>query len=400
MRSRPGSPMPTVRHMKAKLALMGEGGVGKTSLIRRFVLNEYQDTYLHTVGTRVSKVELTVPHGADTEVQMDMSIFDIMGQRGFKDLVRETYYHGSQALMGVCDLTRKDSLYALNEWIPSALEIAGDVPVYLVVNKKDLEERRAITEEEIRHVAEPFAAPIVYTSARTGTLVEDAFNALAIEIVDRAFRQDAARAVERGLREKVLLERILESLDPLPNPAPSAEQYPTPAGIAAEVAYLAHAKGDIQGRSVVDLGCGNGVLAIAAKLLGAGPVAGMDSDPLAVEVAQRNAERAQVDVAWRLADVRAIHETFDTVLMNPPFGSQKRHADRPFLDAALASGRVVYTFLNAKAEAYVRHRIESAAGTITDRLAYAFPIPHTFAFHRDELRRIDVVLYRLEVGKR
>src|SRR2546427_12436004 len=75
--------MPTVRHMKAKLALMGEGGVGKTSLIRRFVLNEYQDTYLHTVGTRVSKVELTVPHGVDTEVQMDMSIFDIMGQRGF-----------------------------------------------------------------------------------------------------------------------------------------------------------------------------------------------------------------------------------------------------------------------------------------------------------------------------
>src|SRR5436309_15940342 len=118
MRSRPGSLMPTVRHMKAKLALMGEGGVGKTSLIRRFVLNEYQDTYLHTVGTRVSKVELTVPHGADTEVQMDMSIFDIMGQRGFKDLVRETYYHGSQALMGVCDLTRQDSLYALNEWIP------------------------------------------------------------------------------------------------------------------------------------------------------------------------------------------------------------------------------------------------------------------------------------------
>ncbi len=162
--------MPTVRHMKTKLALMGEGGVGKTSLIRRFVLNEYQDTYLHTVGTRVSKVELTVPHGADTEVQMDMSIFDIMGQRGFKDLVRETYYHGAQGLMGVCDLTRKDSLYALNEWIPSALEIAGDVPVYLIVNKRDLEERRAISEDEVRHVAEAFAAPIVYTSARTGIL--------------------------------------------------------------------------------------------------------------------------------------------------------------------------------------------------------------------------------------
>src|SRR5207245_8950303 len=111
--------------------------------------------------------------------------------------------------------------------------------------------------------------------------------------------------------------------------------------------YLAHAKGDIQGRSVVDLGCGNGVLAIAAKLLGARPVAGVDSDPLAVEVARRNAERAQVDVAWRLADVQAIHEAFDAVRRYPRFGSQRRHADRPFLDAALASGHIVYTFLKA-----------------------------------------------------
>src|SRR6266545_3662835 len=137
--------MPTVRRMKTKLTLLGEGGVGKTSLIRRFVLNEYQETYLHTVGTRVSKIELAVPYGADVEVQMDLSIFDIMGQRGFKDLVRETYFHGTQALMAVSDITREDSLYALNEWIP-----------------------------------------------------------LAIEIVDRAFRTEEARAVDRGLREKVL----------------------------------------------------------------------------------------------------------------------------------------------------------------------------------------------------
>src|SRR3989454_10745948 len=197
-------PMPTVRRMKAKLALMGEGGVGKTSLIRRFVLNEYQDTYLHTVGTRVSKVELTVPHGADTEVQMDMSIFDIMGQRGFKDLVRETYYHGAQGLMGVCDLTRKDSLYALNEWIASALEIAGDVPVYLIVNKRDLEERRAISEDEGRHVAEAVAAPRGYTSGRGRAPGDDAFKALAVEMVDRAFWQGAAPAAGRGLPGKDL----------------------------------------------------------------------------------------------------------------------------------------------------------------------------------------------------
>ena len=191
----------------------------------------------------------------------------------------------------------------------------------------------------------------------------------------------------------------MESLDPLPHPAATAEQYPTPAGIAAEVAYLASAKGDIEGRSAADLGCGNGVLGIAAKLLGAGRVMGLDSDPTAVEIARRNGERARVDVEWRLADVGSAGERFETIFMNPPFGSQRRHADRPFFDAALAWGHVVYAFLNARAEAYVRRRIESGSGKITDRLPYAFPIPHTFDFHREEVRRIDVVLYRFQMAK-
>ncbi len=197
--------MPTIRRMKTKLALMGEGGVGKTSLIRRFVLNEYQDTYLHTIGTKVSKIELTVPFGADIEVQMDMSIFDIMGQHGFRDLIKETYFHGASALLGVCDLTRLDSLTALADWIASALEIAGDVPVFILANKKDLADRRAFPDEAIAKVAEPFGAPFVLTSAKTGEAVDDAFNALAVEIVDRAMRMEQARAVERGLREKILV---------------------------------------------------------------------------------------------------------------------------------------------------------------------------------------------------
>lgn len=187
------------------MALMGEGGVGKTSLIRRFVLDEYEDTYLHTVGTKVSKIELNVPYGKDVEVQVDLAIFDIMGQRGFRDMVRETYFHGCQALMAVCDLTRRDSLYALNDWISSALEISGDVPVYILGNKKDLADRRVVTEEDIGKVAEPVGAPFIVTSAKTGEFVDDAFNALAIEFVDRAMRAEQARAVERGLRDKLLI---------------------------------------------------------------------------------------------------------------------------------------------------------------------------------------------------
>lgn len=97
----------------------------------------------------MSKVELEVPYDANVEVNMDTSIFDIMGERGFKDLVRATYDHGAQALMAVADLPRKESISALSEWIPTALEIMGGVPLYIVVNKKDLEDRRAITDDEV-----------------------------------------------------------------------------------------------------------------------------------------------------------------------------------------------------------------------------------------------------------
>lgn len=205
--------MSAVRRMKAKLATMGESGVGKTSLIHRFVLNQYEETYIRTVGTRVSRIELEVPYGATGEVHMDLSIFDIVGDSGFRALVRETYYFGAHALMAIADLTRKESLTSLSEWIPSALEITGEIPLYLVLNKKDLEPQRALTDEEIRSVAEAIGAPTVRTSARTGESVEDAFNAVAIEIADRAFRKEERRQIERGLGDRIL--GILEKRGPI-----------------------------------------------------------------------------------------------------------------------------------------------------------------------------------------
>lgn len=188
-------------------------------------------------------------------------------------------------------------------------------------------------------------------------------------------------------------------MDPIPRPTATWEQYATPAPIAAEVLYLAHGHGDIAGRSIVDLGSGNGILAIGAKLLGASRAVGVDSDPEAIEVARRNAMRARVEVDWRPVNVTGFRESFETVVMNPPFGAQSRHADRPFLDAAMSISPVVYTFLNAKAEDFVRQRIAAARGRIVERLEYAFPIPHLFAFHREAARELDVVLYRIEVAK-
>ncbi len=199
--------------------------------------------------------------------------------------------------------------------------------------------------------------------------------------------------------KKVALERILQSLEAVPSPRADIEQYPTPAALAAEVAYIAHGKGDIAGCRVLDAGCGNGVLGIAARLLGAAEVVGVDIDPMAVQVAERNSRRAKAEVEWRHADVSAVEDPFDTVLMNPPFGSQTKHADLPFLDTAMFVGRVVYSFHNGVTEDFVRRRIESLGGQVTDRLAYEFPLPRTFRFHREETRPVPVVLFRTRTAK-
>ncbi len=199
--------------------------------------------------------------------------------------------------------------------------------------------------------------------------------------------------------KKVQLERILESLDAVPSPRPDLEQYATPAAIAAEAAYIAHGKGDIGGRRVLDLGCGNGVLAIAAKLLGAAEVVAVDVDPQAISVAEQNARNAHIEIDARTADVRDVTGRFDTVLMNPPFGSQSKHADLPFLDRALSLAGVVYSFHNGVTEAFLVRRIEARGGRVTDRIRYDFPLPHTFRFQKEEVRRIPVVLFRIEATK-
>jgi len=190
--------------MKAKMALIGDNGVGKTSLIRRFVHNEFDDKYIRTLGTKVSKIELVVNHGSDVEVRVILSIFDIMGQTGFRDVVKETFFHGCQGLLAVCDITKKSTLDALQSWISAATDVCGEVPIIIIVNKKDLVRSSVISEANIEKVATIYQCSYAFTSAKTGELVEDAFNALAVQIVEEAFKQFNARRKIDDLKERIL----------------------------------------------------------------------------------------------------------------------------------------------------------------------------------------------------
>ncbi|MEO2152452.1 MAG: METTL5 family protein [Thermococcus sp.] len=194
------------------------------------------------------------------------------------------------------------------------------------------------------------------------------------------------------------LAMLLSKLEGFPEPKPELEQYRTPGNVAAELLWLAYSAGDIAGKVVADLGTGTGVLAIGAKLLGAEKVYALEVDGKALEVARKNAERAGVEVEFIQADVSEFGERVDTVVMNPPFGSQRKGADRPFLLKAFEVADRVYSIHLAKPE--VRNFIEkfsAEGGFASIRLTTVpFEIPAQFFFHRKRLERILVDLYLFE----
>ncbi|MEM2868955.1 MAG: METTL5 family protein [Thermoplasmata archaeon] len=198
--------------------------------------------------------------------------------------------------------------------------------------------------------------------------------------------------------KKKELERILQSIPPHPRPSAGLEQYTTPADVAADMLFLAAQLGDIEGRIVGDLGCGTGVLAIGAGLLGARRVVGVDIDPEALDVAQRTARAMGVELELRKGSVEDFREELDTVLMNPPFGAQRRHADRPFLHKAFECAPVIYSFHNAATEDFVRREAQGAGFTVTHKNKYRFSIPHMFSFHKKETQEVRVLLLRMEFG--
>jgi putative methylase len=195
------------------------------------------------------------------------------------------------------------------------------------------------------------------------------------------------------------LEMALQRLAGFPRPRAALEQYQTPAPLAARLLYHALMKGDVEGRSVCDLGSGTGVLAIGAALLGAKNVRGIDIDHDAIVVAQENAALMGVDVEFLVADVRDVSfpesiGACDTVIMNPPFGAQTAHADRPFIDLALTIAPVTYGIFNAGSTPFIKTYTEERA-EIAERVGGVFPIQRTFSFHTKEIQEIEVEILRL-----
>jgi putative methylase len=193
--------------------------------------------------------------------------------------------------------------------------------------------------------------------------------------------------------KKRQLEILLEKVEGFSRPSVKKEQYVTPATVAADVLYLAHLRGDLQG-VVCDLGCGTGMLAIGAALLGA-TVVGIEIDSEALATAKSNASRMGVQIDLMRGDVSTIAlKGIDTVIMNPPFGAQKSSSgDRAFLKKAIDLAGAVYSLHNVGSEGFIKRFVEPCI--VEEVYRIQFPLKRTFQFHSRDVKTIEVDLYRI-----
>jgi small GTP-binding protein len=169
--------------VRLKICMAGESVVGKTSLIRRYVLDEYDDRYLATLGTKITKKAMTVPGPKGTDpVTVHAILWDIMGTPTVRELLREAYYHGAEGILLVADGTRKETLASLDDWHRSIRSVAGDIPTVGLVNKHDLDPDPRLAPEGIKAFFEKRGWSWAYSSAKTGEGVEEGFRRI-VELV-------------------------------------------------------------------------------------------------------------------------------------------------------------------------------------------------------------------------
>ncbi len=170
---------------KAKICLVGDEAVGKTSVIHRYVHGVFDETYIRTLGAVPTKKTVDLPDVAGRAVRLDLSILDIMGKLTFLQLFQEAYFRGARGILAVADITRPSTVTSLETWIASVESTSGTLPSVVVVNKMDLSPAVELERAEIERVAKVDPSDCFLTSAKSGANVETAFRRLALRVAER-----------------------------------------------------------------------------------------------------------------------------------------------------------------------------------------------------------------------
>ena len=186
--------------MKIKLCLIGDRAVGKTCLVKRYMMDHFSGEYRQTMGAKVYKKVINLQlELREKMIEIDMTLWDIMGDLPLSDLTDEAYFRGVQGLLVVCDVTRRSTVESLDHWIAAAPESVRNLPMCIIVNKDDLVDQVEVGEDDVFRLGDVFSSSVVMTSAKTGNNVQQAFEFLAKSIVERQLGPDTDFLVEQKL---------------------------------------------------------------------------------------------------------------------------------------------------------------------------------------------------------
>jgi len=166
----------------SKLILTGDYGVGKSSIIKRFIENKFKEAYIATIGVEISKKSFVI----EEETIINFILWDIGGQVGQIAPYRHRFYEGANAAFIVIDRTRPNNLESVKVWIKDIKEsVSHNIPVVIIGNKSDLKEDLVISEEEIKTIAEELGFHYILTSCKTGENVNEAFLYIAYRFIEK-----------------------------------------------------------------------------------------------------------------------------------------------------------------------------------------------------------------------
>jgi small GTP-binding protein len=173
---------------KFRIVLLGEAAVGKSSLLRRYTENTFDEEYKQTIGTTFATKDVDVTDSEGDVRKVRLNVWDMGGQSTYRELRRQ-FMKGASAAIIVYDVTRPDTFMAMNNWFESFKEVCPDTPVLISANKVDLNDQRMVPQEPGMMLRDWFQSEYFETSAKTGDEVNNVFSRTAEVVLAKALSE-------------------------------------------------------------------------------------------------------------------------------------------------------------------------------------------------------------------